>query len=223
MTSTYSTETARPYDPFFELRISPGRNSLDAELCRIGKIKKRLQPPGGKETGVFEEYRCSPKDSSTPIRRPKKQVQLPGGKQGIFDAFLLPLEDKINPIKKFNNNFRSTVFSPAEIPPPRPVTPRKLTTQYKLFEKSPPKIKVRKESNTMKSSALDVEDRVMVPRFYIKKDPITGLGIKCPETYPTPMNKRNPITFEGIAEKRFPCRSMQPPGGTSTIALEYIE
>ncbi|KAG8181215.1 hypothetical protein JTE90_002897 [Oedothorax gibbosus] len=176
-----------------ERKLSPGRKSLNAELYGLGRTMKHPQP----------------RDKET----------------GIFDAFRLPPPDKNTLIRKINNYSESQVFAPAQTLPPRPQTPMELTTKYKLFIKPPPKIKVKKDDRMIKSSAFDVEDRIMLPRFYVKKDPITGEdgNAKITKKRQNQLKLRNPITFEGIAENRFPNRNMQPPGGTSSISLEYIE
>ncbi|GFX85779.1 uncharacterized protein TNCV_2471811 [Trichonephila clavipes] len=44
-------------DKSLELKISPRRKSLDAELYGLGKTLRHLQPPGGPENGIFDAFR----------------------------------------------------------------------------------------------------------------------------------------------------------------------
>ncbi|GIX94070.1 uncharacterized protein CDAR_227171 [Caerostris darwini] len=196
--TTSTVQTPVPEQKFtsdrsLELKVSPRRKSLDAELYGLGKTLRHLQPPGGPETGVF-------------------------------DAFRLPFDVHTKP-RKVNEYTRSHVFSPPKPSPPRPITPLNRTTHYKLFEMPPPPLKARRYKMTHST----VFDLTELPkrkiRPFIKKNPITGEDClsRDPEIRVKSLMKRNPITFEGVTERIVPSRCKQPPGGRSTVVLEYHE
>lgn len=179
-------------DRTLELRKSPSSKSLDAELYRLGKTLRHLQPPGGTE-------------------------------HGVFDAFKFPCETPPTP-KKFKDYQKSDIFGESIVSPPRPVTPKEKTTHYKLFEMSPPPTKPCTR-NRMKSTVFEPEPKVKPKKPFIKINPITGEDARYTgqEKRVKRYTVRNPITFEGVAEKHVPSRCKQPPGGLSSIKLEYNE
>ncbi|KAF8765106.1 hypothetical protein HNY73_023103 [Argiope bruennichi] len=196
MSTNTSTETLSkkgPNDRSFELKISPRRKSLDAELYGLGRTLRHLQPPGGTESGIFDAFRLPP------------VITISSGK-----------------VKEYT---QSHVFSPPESSPPRPLTPFKETTHYKLFARSPPPEKPIRYKLTYSTvfdfSSIPAKRQPPVK----KKNPITGEAClsRDPDIKRKMPIKRNPITFEGIVERRTPSRCKQPPGGRSSIVLEYNE
>ncbi|GBM98669.1 hypothetical protein AVEN_191886-1 [Araneus ventricosus] len=183
MSTNTSAETFSNKDPTnrsCELKISPRRKSLDAELCGLGRTLRHLQPPGGNESGIFDAFRLPP------------VILTPSGK-----------------VKEYTE---SHVFSTPKSSPPRPVTPYKDTTHYKLFAMSPPQAKPRRYKMTYST----VFDFNSIPAKRLppakKTNPITGEACpsRDPDVHRRMPNKRNPITFEGIVERRTPSSSSSP-------------
>lgn len=191
MSITAGSPIRRCCDP---INISPGHKSLDAELYGLGRTLKHLQPPGGRENGVFDAYRLPP-DVSTPRKIVKDYL-----KSNVFDVesetFCTP-----RPVTLATKSTQEHVF-PAT--PPKPIPARHNNMKSTLFDPDPPR-KVR--------PAVVIRNPLTGESCKSFTDPVITKARKV----------RNPITFEGVPEKPLPARCIQPPGGKSSFALEHIE
>lgn len=174
-------------------KLSPGRKSLDAELYGLGHTLRHLQPPGGKENGVFDAFRLFPIEAGIPQKKVKNYFI-----SHVFDRGQISPPRPITPAsetthyhlfpgsppkstRSSHNHQKSTVFDPDP--------PRKPPAEY--FKKNP----ITGES----CAATDENKRLKARKV------------------------RNPITFEGVKERYIPSRCTQPPGGKCTLVLEYKE
>lgn len=173
--------------------LSAGGKSLNAEICNLGHIIRHLQPPGGKESGIFDTRSTLP-----PAPAPKKVNNYL--KSRIFDT------GKSSPPKS-----RPGTPAPAStfnrlfpVSPPMPSTVRHNHLKSTVFEPDPPRQPPVSfvQSNPITGTSSKSADDVEIPERQIR-NPITFEGV--PESAVPSL------------------RCTQPPGGKSTFVLEYIE
>lgn len=182
----------RPTD---EVKL-PEQKGLDAELCNIGGTLRRLQPPGGSESGIFDVFRLP-----APVLPSKKMVKN-YVKSQIFDIGP-PSPPKSRPLTPASESTFCRLFPASGLKPSRA---RHNNLKSTVFEpdpaKKPPVPFVKRDPITGQSCKSTDEIKAKTPRRRV----------------------RNPITFEGISDMPIPSlRCTQPPGGKPTFVLEYVE